>query len=578
MFFGRDAICIGVLVSRVGRIIAAFLVVVLLMGLVVVEVGGNSKKAIRKHIEVIKTKIIIQRQLNKSVLKKEKWENENIAHHGNRAWIVKIHDIDKNQTKGTDIEIESRAPSSWYMLIDAPGYYELTADIIDCTKECGIYINSSNVVLDGRGHILDGVNNNSSKYGIYVENAENVTIRNIIIQEWYLRGICLRSSSNNSIHNNTIQNNDYGIFLDDLSNSNTIYNNTIQNNDYCGIFLDIGSNNNNIYDSTIRSNSGYGIFLNSASNNSIYSNTIQNNDYGIFLESSSNNNIIILNSFVGNSINTFEDNTWFTPTTIAFRYQGIWYIGQLGNYWDAYTGNDTDGNHVGDTPFEGDSAPLIDDSHKYYIGDYDNDGLWDLHEATIYNTNALEIDTDGDTLPDGWEIKYGLNATNYEDVSKDRDGDGLTNLEEYQRGTNPVVADTDADGMPDGWEVQHSLNPVNCSDGSLDFDGDSLSNVHEFQFGTDPWDPDSDSDGYDDGVEVRFGTNPNDPSDYPVSTIITVTSTVTATEVSSAISTETFTMVVEGVSPISIIVVLVSVVAMLFMVSLIFVLRKRSLV
>ncbi len=72
----------------------------------------------------------------------------------------------------------TRAPSSWYMLIDKPGYYELTEDIIDCTYECGIYINASNVVLDGKGHIIDGVYSGSGKYGIYVDHATNITIRN----------------------------------------------------------------------------------------------------------------------------------------------------------------------------------------------------------------------------------------------------------------------------------------------------------------------------------------------------------------------------------------------------------------
>lgn len=43
----------------------------------------------------------------------------------------------------------------------------------------------------------------------------------------------------------------------------------------------------------------------------------------------------------------------------------------------------------------------------------------------------------------------------------DFDSDGLTNLEEVRNyGTNPLIADSDGDLLPDGWEVAHSLNPA----------------------------------------------------------------------------------------------------------------------
>jgi Bacterial TSP3 repeat len=46
-------------------------------------------------------------------------------------------------------------------------------------------------------------------------------------------------------------------------------------------------------------------------------------------------------------------------------------------------------------------------------------------------------DSDGDGMPDWWEITYGLNPHNPSDASADPDGDGWTNLEEYQNGTDP---------------------------------------------------------------------------------------------------------------------------------------------
>ncbi|MDD5223978.1 MAG: hypothetical protein PHE84_08295 [bacterium] len=50
-------------------------------------------------------------------------------------------------------------------------------------------------------------------------------------------------------------------------------------------------------------------------------------------------------------------------------------------------------------------------------------------------------DTDGDGMPDYWEIQYGLNPSNPNDASLDLDNDGYTNLEEYQGGTDPTVPD-----------------------------------------------------------------------------------------------------------------------------------------
>jgi hypothetical protein len=46
-------------------------------------------------------------------------------------------------------------------------------------------------------------------------------------------------------------------------------------------------------------------------------------------------------------------------------------------------------------------------------------------------------DTDGDGLPDLWELDMGLNAQDPSDAHQDLDGDGFTNSEEFQAGTDP---------------------------------------------------------------------------------------------------------------------------------------------
>ena len=47
------------------------------------------------------------------------------------------------------------------------------------------------------------------------------------------------------------------------------------------------------------------------------------------------------------------------------------------------------------------------------------------------------IDSDGDGIPDGYEIAHGLDPNNPLDAALDSDGDGKTNLQEYLEGTDP---------------------------------------------------------------------------------------------------------------------------------------------
>ncbi|MGI9242647.1 MAG: type I secretion C-terminal target domain-containing protein, partial [Verrucomicrobiales bacterium] len=56
--------------------------------------------------------------------------------------------------------------------------------------------------------------------------------------------------------------------------------------------------------------------------------------------------------------------------------------------------------------------------------------------------SLAESDADSDGMPDWWEDYYGLNRNSATDASGDLDGDGLTNLQEFQGGTDPLVANT----------------------------------------------------------------------------------------------------------------------------------------
>jgi len=101
---------------------------------------------------------------------------------------------------------------------------------------------------------------------------------------------------------------------------------------------------------------------------------------------------------------------------------------------------DTDGDgtpDVTDTDDDNDGVPDVDDAFPLdptESVDTDGDGVGD---------NA-DTDDDNDGMPDTWETENGLNPLDAADASLDPDGDGLTNLEEYQGDTDPNVSDAEA--------------------------------------------------------------------------------------------------------------------------------------
>ncbi|MCG2824965.1 MAG: hypothetical protein L6265_00055 [Thermoplasmatales archaeon] len=132
--------------------------------------------------------------------------------------------------------------------------------------------------------------------------------------------------------------------------------------------------------------------------------------------------------------------------------------------------------------------PKINDAFE----DADNDTVINLKEY-LYNTNPNKKDTDNDGIPDWWEIYYG-----------DHDGDGLPNWFEDRYGlpgnwSSYWNAST-------GWKTFEGFSPWNTdtngnniSDADEDPDGDGYTNIQEYQEHTDPTDPES----YPKGVGVN---------------------------------------------------------------------------
>ncbi|MEI7880640.1 MAG: LamG-like jellyroll fold domain-containing protein [bacterium] len=128
--------------------------------------------------------------------------------------------------------------------------------------------------------------------------------------------------------------------------------------------------------------------------------------------------------------------------------------------------------------------------------------------AKVYGVDQRGADdSDGDGLPDAWEIIHGLDP--WDDGSRgesspgakdgpngakgDPDKDGLINRYEFWAGTNPRFADSDGDGILDSQE---------------DRDGDGVVNITEQLLGSRPDIIDTDDDGFADNEEQGMGTSP----------------------------------------------------------------------
>jgi hypothetical protein len=176
-------------------------------------------------------------------------------------------------------------------------------------------------------------------------------------------------------------------------------------------------------------------------------------------------------------------------------------------------------------------------SAAYMAADRDQDLLFDEYERSV-GMDPSDPDMDKDGIRDGLEIRDGTDPrASHRYESADTDGDGLSDYEEANfYGTDPNNADTDKDSLPDGFEIRAGLNPHTARTYSLtasgsgfggigqyvpasvldiyvDLDGDGLNSLHEYAYGTDPLSPDTDNDGVDDKTEIIQTTSPLDPTD-----------------------------------------------------------------
>ena len=228
-------------------------------------------------------------------------------------------------------------------------------------------------------------------YAIYftLSNYNNVS-RNLILNNYF--GAYLDSSSYNNFRNNTFQQNDVADFWLINSQFNCLSKNCITSNSQFGIYLGLSSNNTisrnflkgnpNIVANIVSSN--YNIFqtdefynnsialqfYNSSNNYAIGNNFTSNYDFAIYLNLSSSNNFYY---------NNFRYNT---QDVYLYNSINLWDSGSIyggGNYWDRYTGFDSDHYGIGNSSYVLDSNNI---DHYPLLG---------LHYSRNFSRGMLNI-------------------------------------------------------------------------------------------------------------------------------------------------------------------------------------------
>ena len=210
-------------------------------------------------------------------------------------------------------------------------------------------VNKPNLELVGDGMdtvTVDAVNAEDHTFHI---TEDGITVTGFMVTGSYscgYGGICLEEADNCVISDNNCRGNlCAGIFLKHCTNCE-ITNNIVSDND-CG-----------------------GVKLSDSDNNVVKSNILENNvNMGMNVYDGSSGNLIYNNFFDNPNRNAVDGvpwaNIWNISKTSGTNIIGGPYLG--GNYFSDYTGEDNDGDGLGDVPYDIKNAPGTEVTNKDYL-------------------------------------------------------------------------------------------------------------------------------------------------------------------------------------------------------------------
>ncbi|HMP72249.1 MAG TPA: glycoside hydrolase family 31 protein [Kiritimatiellia bacterium] len=160
---------------------------------------------------------------------------------------------------------------------------------------------------------------------------------------------------------------------------------------------------------------------------------------------------------------------------------------------------------------------LVADHTWAWVGDFDGvaasefkfvaNNDWSEAEWGLASGNGSPLPLTGSLVANGLNIAFTGNTNRYLTFRFNE-----TSLAYSVRSSWDI--DSDGDGMPDAWEMIYGFDPLARADGWFDADRDGLANRLEYLANGSPIAPDTDGDGVSDFDEYVAGTKLDDPNDF----------------------------------------------------------------
>jgi parallel beta-helix repeat protein len=235
-------------------------------------------------------------------------------------------------------------------VVTRPGRYALTADVTNATRGVCLRVRASDVVLDGRGHTVDG-RGSFGTAGVVVGSLrgpglDNVTVRDVTVTDWD-DGVRFLNVSDGRLAGATAARTRVGVTLlasrdvvvaDVLARDNALY----------GVSVVDGSRDNRVVNATARDNSLYGVHVVEATETRVANVTAARNEFGVVVVGGRGNAVVggraTENRIAGAWLSGTRDAT-VTRLRLSNRFYGVFLAD--GTERSRVVGVVADGNPVG---------------------------------------------------------------------------------------------------------------------------------------------------------------------------------------------------------------------------------------